>query len=396
MVKIDIEKVKARYGIVGNTPQINTAIYTALLVAGTDLSVLISGENGTGKDIFSKIIHDNSLRKHQRLISINCGAIPGGTIDSELFGHEKGSFTGAIDQRKGYFEEANNGTIFLDEVGEMPVGTQARLLRLLEQGEYMRVGSSKVQKSNVRVIAATNVDLREAIIKKEFREDLFYRLGTIPIFLPPLRERPGDVLLLVKKFASEFAKQHNTDPIRLNEEASALMSNYRFPGNIRQLKNIVYQVSVLELEKIISASVLQKYLPDDSRYRFPALRALHENEEDTSFKSEEVILKTIYDMRTEIDSIRSVLVNILGRRSNEAPIRPKENVAIEPSVTPIETPLLPKKSENQITEKSLEEVEREMIIKVLKKHRNKRRKAAEELGISERTLYRKIKQYDID
>jgi transcriptional regulator with PAS, ATPase and Fis domain len=419
-MEAEIQAVKQRFEIVGHSPLLNNAIRVAIQVAPTDMSVLISGESGVGKESFSKIIHSLSARKHGQFIAINCGAIPEGTIDSELFGHEKGAFTGATDSRKGYFEVTNSGTIFLDEIGEMPQNTQARLLRVLENGEFIRVGSSKVMKTDVRVIAASNVNLKEAVSKGDFREDLFYRLNTVPIEVPALRDRDEDVLLLFRKFASDFAETYRTKPVQLEEEAKKIMLKYRFPGNIRQLKNLVEQMSVLELERSISGETLLKYLPGNER-NLPAIIGNEHNDE--SFTERDILYKVLFDMKKEVGDMKKLIMRMLqGNASREDLIEEHENLF--EGVTPIpnhdfqgdereKTPLLiPSTSEsesNSYEEQiediahemeddslSLEKKEKEMIIRALLKNNNKRKYAAQDLGISERTLYRKIKQYEID
>lgn len=404
----NIDAVKQKLGIIGSSEQLNRAIDIAIQVAPTDLSVLITGESGTGKEAFPQIIHQNSPRKHGEYIALNCGAIPEGTIDSELFGHEKGSFTGAHDSRKGYFEVVDKGTIFLDEVGELPLPTQARLLRILESGEFIRVGSSKVQKTNVRVVAATNVDLVKAVQNGRFREDLYYRLNTVPIKIPPLRERKNDIHLLFRKFVVDFADKYRMPPIKLEEDAVDTLVNYRWPGNIRQLKNIAEQISVIEEKRVISKSTLLKYLPAADGANLPVLITKDQN---SSFsggidnKEKELLYKILFDMRKELNDLKKIvfgkvptsnlfdvnqniesLNNIYqeeqeGNNYNAFPVS-ENNTEIQPSEE-VEESL------------SLSDKEKEFIIKALEKHRNKRKNAAKELGISERTLYRKIKEYDI-
>lgn len=408
---MDIQGIKQRFEIIGNSPDLNRAIEVAVQVAPTDLSVLITGESGTGKEIFPQIIHHFSSRKHGRYIAVNCGAIPEGTIDSELFGHEKGAFTGALADRKGYFQEADEGTIFLDEIGELPLSTQVRLLRVLETGEFIKVGSSKVIKTNVRVIAATNVDISRAIEEGKFREDLYYRLNTVPIVVLPLRQRPDDVFLLFRKFARDFAEKYRMPPIRLDEEAQQLLMNYRWPGNVRQLKNITEQISVIEQNRDISGDILRSYLPLNSGHNLPAL--LSKSEEKSYSNEREILYKVLFDMKRDMNDLKKLVVDILENR--EAPISgdqariirnlyddSEQNiVAGDQSAKPIHFPQIDKENiqdtEEFVEESlSLEEKEIELIKKALEKHRGKRKYAAKELGISERTLYRKIKEYDIN
>lgn len=408
---MDIQEIKQRFGIIGNSPELNRAIEVAIQVAPTDLSVLITGESGTGKEIFPQIIHQFSSRKHGRYIAVNCGAIPEGTIDSELFGHEKGAFTGALSDRKGYFEEADGGTIFLDEIGELPLSTQVRLLRVLETGEFIKVGSSKVIKTNVRVITATNVDIPKAIQEGKFREDLYYRLNTVPIIILPLRQRPDDIFLLFRKFARDFAEKYRMPTIRLDEEAQQLLMNYRWPGNIRQLKNITEQISVIEQNRDVSADILRNYLPLDSEKNLPALLA---RGEDRSFSNErEILYKVLFDMKRDMNDLKKLVLDIM--ESREAPISGDQARIIrnlyddneqgiipgDQSSKPVHVPHIDKENiqdtEEFVEESlSLEEKEIELIKKALEKHKGKRKYAAKELGISERTLYRKIKEYDIN
>lgn len=420
----EIQSVKQRFGIIGNSPKIINAIRIAMQVAPTDMSVLISGESGAGKESFSKIIHSLSARKHGQFIAINCGAIPEGTIDSELFGHEKGSFTGAHEARKGYFEVTDGGTIFLDEIGEMPVGTQARLLRVLENGEFIKVGSSKVQKTDVRVIAATNVNLTGAIERGKFREDLYYRLNTVPIEVPPLRERGEDVLLLFRKFASDFSETYRTKPIVLDRPAQDMLLQFRFPGNIRQLKNLVEQMSVLEVDRDIDAHTLLKYLPKNNSY----LPALVDKEEDSkNFSERDILYKVLFDMKKDMADMKALIHQILSEdntnseilsqheglfddlsSSYPSPAKPEERVPSPIMLDNIRRPSPPQVPAEDyhiedITHEtedddslSLEKKEKEMILRALRKNKNKRKYAAQDLGISERTLYRKIKQYEID
>jgi transcriptional regulator with PAS, ATPase and Fis domain len=409
---MDIHDIKQRFGIIGNAPELNRAIEVAIQVAPTDLSVLISGESGVGKESFPQIIHAFSHRKHGKYIAINCGAIPEGTIDSELFGHEKGSFTGALTDRKGYFEVTDGGTLFLDEIGELPVSTQVRLLRVLESGEFIRVGSSQVQKTNVRVIAATNFDLTKAISEGQFREDLYYRLNTVPIKVAPLRERSGDVLLLFRKFASDFAEKYKMPAIRLSDDAQKVMLTYRWPGNVRQLKNITEQISIIETTREITAAHLVHYLPSENIGILPAL--FNKGLDDKNFTSErEILYKILFDMKKDMNDLKKLVHEIMieGQSSkvhedNAQLIRKiyREEEDYQPSQPSYPSSVVLKSSgiENiQDTEEfveeslSLEDKEVEMIRKSLDKHNGKRKLAARELGISERTLYRKIKEYKI-
>jgi transcriptional regulator with PAS, ATPase and Fis domain len=420
MASIDILSIKQRFGIIGNSPLLNVAIEKAALAAPTDMTVLITGESGSGKESFSKIIHQLSSRKHNQFIAINCGAIPEGTIDSELFGHEKGAFTGAVDSRKGYFETVNGGTIFLDEIGEMPLGTQARLLRVLENGEFIRVGSSKVQKTDVRVVAATNVNLLQAVEKGTFREDLYYRLNTIPIFVPPLRERGADIVLLFRKFASDFAERYRVKPIVLTEDASQALQQYRFPGNIRQLKNLVEQISVLEMEREITSDKLRNYLPQEQGNTLPAL--FKGNDGGQNFTERELLYKVLFDLKRDVTELKKLFYDtVSGGNLNGEVIKEHADlfreIEDEPEFTP--TPVAnkpiylepsPKNNTDTIELARIEDIshetedeslkleakEKEMILRALRKNRNKRKYAAQDLGISERTLYRKIKQYHIE
>lgn len=417
----DLLSIKQRFGIIGNSSKLSHAIQVAAQVAPTDMTVLITGESGSGKESFSKIIHQLSPRKHGKFIAINCGAIPEGTIDSELFGHEKGSFTGAYEARKGYFEDTNGGTIFLDEIGEMPVQTQARLLRVLENGEFIKVGSSKVLKTDVRVVAATNVNLLQAVERGKFREDLYYRLSTVPIFVPPLRERGQDADLLFRKFASDFAEKYRVDSIKLNEEAKEVLVRYRFPGNIRQLKNLVEQISALEMERDVTAETLLKYLPQNSS-SLPAI--YHGNDSSSeSLNERDLLYKVLFDMKKDMNDLKKLVNSMMENGSYD-----KQVVNDNPNLfrNLDEKPTLKDKSESKdfsepiylqssaeeqesfgydrvhdITHEedeslSIEAKEKELIIKALRKNNNKRKYAAQDLGISERTLYRKIKQYEID
>jgi transcriptional regulator with PAS, ATPase and Fis domain len=411
----DLQNIKQRFGIIGNYPGLNRAIDIALQVAPTDLSVLISGESGTGKESFPQIVHHYSARKHGQYIAVNCGAIPEGTIDSELFGHEKGSFTGATDSRKGYFEVADGGTIFLDEVAELPLSTQVRLLRVLETGEFIRVGSSKVQKTNVRVIAASNVDLTVAISEGRFREDLFYRLNTVPIKMPPLRDRGEDIVLLFRKFAVDFAEKYRMPAIRLSPEARILLLGYAWPGNVRQLKNITEQISIIETEREITAETIRNYLPDYFSTKLPAVIS---RSDERSFSSErEILYKILFDMKSDMNDLKKLVLDMIQSGGDsytvsESNSRVLRNLFNEESRTfdegrmPAEEPAdyQPRtvRGDIQDTEEvveeslSLENKELEMIVKALEKHNGKRKLAARELGISERTLYRKIKQHGLE
>ncbi len=405
MIRPNLQAVKQRFGIIGNSPKLNHALEIALQVAPTDLSVLLQGESGVGKEIFAQVIHYNSARKHNTYIAVNCGAIPEGTIDSELFGHEKGAFTGAHESRKGYFEVANKGTIFLDEVAELPHSTQVRLLRVLETGEYMRVGSSKVMKTDVRVIAATNIDLLEAIQKGSFREDLYYRLSTVPIHIPPLRERGEDIYLLFLKFASDFAERYQMPPIKLDAGAKEILLTYRWPGNVRQLKNVVEQMSVIEQNRVITADILKKYLPDYEKPMLPVpVQGTVKEENQLTSSEREILYKLLFDMRNDINELKKAVAYLMSKDRGETP-QPYDIHTPQPVITPINKPVTDnqstiseKEAEPAIIEEnlSLAEHEKELIIKALEKHGGKRKPAAQELGISERTLYRKIKEYNIN
>jgi len=411
----DLQNIKQRFGIIGNFEGLNRAIDIAVQVAPTDLSVLITGESGTGKEIFPQVIHSFSTRKHGQYIAVNCGAIPEGTIDSELFGHEKGSFTGASDSRKGYFEVADGGTIFLDEVAELPLSTQVRLLRVLETGEFIRVGSSKVQKTNVRVIAASNVEVPRAIDNGKFREDLFYRLNTVPIKVPALRERGEDIFLLFRKFAVDFAEKYRMPAIRLDSEAKNVLLNYSWPGNVRQLKNITEQISIIEKEREIIATNLRNYLPEYGGIKLPAII---KKDEDKSFSSErEILYKILFDMKSDMNDLKKLVFDLIRRgeidltfqETNSRAIKNLFREAKEETSVPNETETQPAdflshKTMNNIQDTeaiieeslSLADKEVEMIKKALEKYNGKRKMAAGELGISERTLYRKIKEYGIE
>ena len=416
-----LQTVKQRYGIIGNNLRLNRALEKCIRVSNTDISVLVIGESGVGKESIPKIIHQYSHRKHNKYIAVNCGAIPEGTIDSELFGHEKGAFTGANQTRAGYFEVADGGTIFLDEVGELPLQTQVRLLRVLESGEFIKVGSSKVQKTNVRIVAATNVNILDAISKERFREDLYYRLSTVEIELPPLRDRKEDIVLLFRKFASDFAQKYHMPPVKLDEGAKAILMNYRWSGNIRQLRNVAEQISVLEKEREINSSIIRSYLPD----RKPQLPALIKKKgQDSDFGSErEILYKVLFDMKGDLNDLKKLTLDLIknGKNSDfdeknqgliekiygeKSSIDNKENsfssVSLKSESSEIKdvNPLVDKYSYAETIEEeeplSLHEKELEMIKQALIRSKGKRKLAAEELGISERTLYRKIKQFDIN
>jgi DNA-binding NtrC family response regulator len=407
----DIQSIKNRFGIIGNAPELNYALQVAVQVANTDLTVLIFGESGVGKEAFSMIIHSLSSRKHNPFIAVNCGAIPEGTIDSELFGHEKGSFTGAVDSRKGYFETVNGGTIFLDEIAELPLGTQARLLRVLETGEFIRVGSSKVQKTDVRVIAATNKDLLESVNIGKFRQDLYYRLNTVPIRVPALKDRKEDVILLFRKFAVDFAEKYKAVPVQLDDDAKNLLINYSWPGNVRELKNIAEQISVLSQDKHVHARELAKYLPEHVN-RLPVL--VHSNGQGgQEFSNErEILYKLFFDMKKDVTELKRMFLevlqnpNLVSQNPNlmnqlqELKTPELMQSLNQPILQPVQPVLMHNDGihEHEEVEESLNimDKEKELIIKALKKHRGKRKDAALDLGISERTLYRKLKEYDID
>lgn len=408
---MELQSIKQRFGIIGNSPALGRAIDIARQVAPTDLSVLITGESGTGKEVFPKIIHHYSTRKHGTYIAVNCGAIPEGTIDSELFGHEKGAFTGATDSRQGYFEVANGGTIFLDEVAELPMSTQARLLRVLESGDFIRVGSSKVHKTNVRVVAATNVNLPQAIQEGRFREDLYYRLNTVPINIPALRERPDDIALLFRKFAADFAEKYSMPAVRLNDEARKLLSAYKWPGNVRQLKNVTEQISIIEQQREVDAECLNRYLPD---LNMPNLPAIYQHKgaklvDEQTFASErEILYKILFDMRNDVNDLKR-LVHELMRDGNQPQTTPPQTDVRISDLAPLQygqqntiivqpTPSSLQKSSNvQDTEEFIEESltlkDREIdhIKQTLDRNNGRRKQAAAELGISERTLYRKLR-----
>ena len=409
MNSVEVQKVKQQFGIIGNDPALLRAIDTAIQVAHTDLSVLITGESGVGKEFFPKIVHTNSIRKHGKYIAVNCGAIPEGTIDSELFGHVKGAFTGAVNERKGYFSEADGGTIFLDEVAELPLSTQARLLRVLENGEFIRVGSSDVEKTNVRIVCATNVNLTEAIADGRFREDLYYRLSTVPINIPALRKRGDDVILLFKKFSMDFAAKYNVPKIQLDESAKRAIIEYSWPGNIRQLKNIAEQISILELNREINSEVVSRYLPQEKKNNLPTI-AGHKNEGKTFESEREILYSVLFDMRRDItdlkkqiEILRSSQENIKNDTTyysgtNEVPVIQHQ---IQPSyqIQPQQVHYEPVENvvEEYVEEAlSLDDVEKKTILLALERNKGKRRHAAKELNISERTLYRKIKEYGIE
>tara|TARA_B110000196_G_scaffold262641_2_gene234574 strand:- start:7563 stop:8735 length:1173 start_codon:yes stop_codon:yes gene_type:complete len=390
---MDTKQAKQRFGIIGNDAELIRAIDVALQVAPTDISVFVYGESGTGKESIPKIIHQNSKRKHNNYVAVNCGAIPEGTIDSELFGHEKGAFTGAHDSRKGYFEVADGGTIFLDEVAELPLSTQVRLLRVLESGEFMKVGSSKAQKTDVRIVAATNVNIQEALRKGKFREDLFYRLNTVSIQIPALRKRKSDIHLLFKKFAADFADKYNTPPIRLSEDAMEMLKNYPWPGNIRQLKNFVAQISVIEKERNITADTLNTYIPHDTTNE--KMPVLFEGENSGELSEREILYKVLFDMKKDLTDLKKITVDLMQKQGQTDGTSAKvfddleeENITLIPNKKADETSDVPQNL-------SLFQQEKILIERVLGKHKGKRKYAAEELGISERTLYRKIKEFDL-
>ena len=408
-----IQSVKQQFGIIGNDPELLRAIDTAIQVAHTDLTVLITGESGVGKEYFPQIIHQNSVRKHAKYFAVNCGAIPEGTIDSELFGHVKGAFTDAVSERKGYFSEADGGTIFLDEVGELPLATQARLLRVLENGEFLRVGSSKVEKTNVRIVCATNVNLPEAISEGRFREDLYYRLNTVPINVPPLRKRGEDVVLLFKKFALDFAAKYAVPKIQLLDSAKSAILEYSWPGNIRQLKNVAEQISLLEMQREITGETMKKYLPQQAQMNLPA-RLSSPSTKGKTFESErEILYSVLFDMRRDITELKAQVEELtMGRsRKEEMPLYATAHEISVPQgqLHPTTIHLSPVKEEHEPVQRgiieseeyveetlSLDDMERMAILRALERHRGKRREAAKELNISERTLYRKIKEYGLD
>lgn len=412
-----LQDLKQKFGIIGNNSLLERAIEVAQQVAPTDLNVLINGESGTGKEVFPQIIHQNSARKHGPYIAVNCGAIPEGTIDSELFGHEKGAFTGATEARKGYFEVANGGTIFLDEVGELPLATQSRLLRVLESGEYLRVGSSKVLKTDVRVVAATNINFYQAIEKEKFRTDLFYRLSTVPIYLPPLRERKEDIFLLFRKFANDFSAKYRMPVIKLMPDAEQVLTNYFWPGNIRQLKNIAEQISIIEKSREINADTLLKYLPQFSSSNVPSVSASNNFSTSSGIDTNdrELLFKVIRDMRTELNELKKIVFDLVTNNSANSeiahstsdlqliknrPVYNKDIINTGSGIT-IHQPGIQTNNINPQTIEveetlSLQDKEIDMIKKALKKYKGKRKNAAKELGISERTLYRKINEFNIE
>ncbi|MCD4723922.1 MAG: sigma-54 dependent transcriptional regulator [Bacteroidales bacterium] len=410
---MDIQSIKQRFGMIGNSSLLNRAIYIASQVAPTDLTVLITGESGVGKEVFPKIIHQMSSRKHGSYIAVNCGAIPEGTIDSELFGHEKGSFTGAHEARKGYFEVVNGGSIFLDEVAELPLSTQVRLLRVLESGEFMKVGSSKVIKTDVRIVAASNINIPEAIRSGKFRQDLYYRLNTVPVFIPSLRQRKEDIHLLFRKFASDFAERYRMPVIQLDEDAKRLLEEYRWPGNIRQLKNITEQISIIEENRNISATTIRGYLPSG---QFNELPVLYKKEgEDKEFSERDLLYKVLFDMKNDIHELKKVVSGITKEDGVTPEIQKRESFLIDRLDSDLEGlndirdkveihhPSRIESFDESVHESevvdeplSLQEKEIEMIRKALKRHNGKRKNAAKELGISERTLYRKIKEFHIE
>lgn len=420
MVKHPLQQIKQRFGIIGSSPELDRAIDVALQVAPTDLSVLITGESGTGKENFPQIVHQYSRRKHGPYFAINCGSIPEGTIDSELFGHEKGSFTGATGSRKGYFEVADGGTLFLDEVGELPLSTQARLLRVLESGEFIKVGSSKVEKSDVRVVAATNMDMVKAVEKGKFREDLYYRLNSVPIRIPPLRDRKDDIPLLFRKFTGDCAEKYMMPPITLTDDARELLKNYRWPGNVRQLKNITEQISIIEQERVINADILQKYLPYNEVGMLPVLVSQQNDSDHRSFANErEILYQVLFDMKKDITDLKQVVKNLMEGTGANTSAYDKDTAAIHSSLIrhaesdvplPIKLDTMSQKikleehdrgdiqeaTEYEESALSISEVEKEMIVKALERHQGKRKLAAADLGISERTLYRKIKEYKLE
>lgn len=409
---MDIQSIKQRFGIIGNSPILDRAIDIARQVAATDITVLISGESGTGKEFFPKIIHQLSARKHGPYIAVNCGAIPEGTIDSELFGHEKGSFTGAHEARKGYFEVVDSGTIFLDEVAELPLGTQVRLLRVLESGEFMRVGSSKVLKTNVRVVGATNVNIPDAISNGKFRQDLYYRLNTVPILVPSLRERKEDIYLLFRKFASDAAEKYRMPSIQLDEDAQQVLRNYRWPGNIRQLKNLTEQISIIEKNRMIDGATLLKYMPQGHSSELPVL---YKGEDSAKFNERELLYKVLFDMKKDMNDLKQLVMNLmrneddinnnLGENTHLIQRLYKDLEEVKEPSHPVIVNRQDKRFEEQdpiqeheeiVESLSLEKKEIDFIKRALTKHEGKRKDAANELGISERTLYRKIKEYDIE
>lgn len=413
-----LQQIKQRFEIIGNCPLLNRALEVAIQVAPTDISVLVTGESGTGKEIIPQVIHNLSTRKHKQYIAVNCGAIPEGTIDSELFGHEKGSFTGAVGSRQGYFEVADGGTIFLDEVAELPMQTQVRLLRVLETGEFLRVGSSKVIKTNVRVVAATNENMQQAINSGKFREDLYYRLSTVPISLPPLKDRGNDVHLLFRKFASDFSDKYRMPTIKLTEDAIKLINDYQWPGNIRQLRNVVEQISIIETERELDALTLEKYIPEIQSKS----TMLAPTESQESFSERELMYKFLFDMKRDLTELKKLVLEIINK-GEKFSVTGDQVELINRLYTDIDSPIteqkkliaptVEKNQSNETTSRqnstedayevheiveeslSLEDQEKDLIKKALEKHRGRRKNAAQELGISERTLYRKIKEYNL-
>ncbi|MDG2139622.1 MAG: sigma-54 dependent transcriptional regulator [Flavobacteriales bacterium] len=388
---MDIKQSKQRFGIIGNNIKLDQAINVALQVASTDISVLINGESGTGKETIPQIIHQNSTRKHNNYIAVNCGAIPEGTIDSELFGHEKGSFTGANESRKGYFESADNGTIFLDEIAELPIPSQARLLRVLENGEFIKVGSSKANKTNVRILAASNVNMLDLVKKGKFREDLYYRLNTISIHLPPLRDRGDDIYLLFRKFAADFADKYKTQPVKLSEDAIHALNNYNWPGNIRQLKNFVAQISIIEKNRDVNALTLESHLPEKNSN----IPTLFKDKSKADLSEREILYKVLFDMKNDLNELKKITHNLITESSDNS--LEKSNLAIFNDIKE------DKKDETYKNEQTIEieetlslmQQEKKLIIKALSKHKDRRKDAAKELGISERTLYRKLKEFEL-
>ena len=409
---MDIQSIKQRFGIIGNSSLLDRAIDIARQVAATDITVLISGESGTGKEFFPKIIHQLSARKHGPYIAVNCGAIPEGTVDSELFGHEKGSFTSAHEARKGYFEVVDGGTIFLDEVAELPLGTQVRLLRVLESGEFMRVGSSKVLKTNVRVVGATNVNIPDAISNGKFRQDLYYRLNTVPILVPALRERKEDIYLLFRKFAADAAEKYRMPAIQLDEDAQQVLRNFRWPGNIRQLKNLTEQISIIEKNRVIDGATLLKYMPQGQSSELPVL---YRGEDSSKFNERELLYKVLFDMKKDMNDLKQLVMNLMQNDDDISNNLGENTHLIQRLYKDLEEvkepsqPLIVHRSGKRFDEQepiqepeeieeslSLEKKEIDFIKRALAKHEGKRKDAANELGISERTLYRKIKEYDIE
>lgn len=400
-----IQRIKQRYDIIGNYEGLNRALDVALQVAMTDLSVLITGENGVGKEMFPRLIHDNSARKSKKYFAVNCGSIPEGTIDSELFGHEKGAFTGAIGEREGYFGVANGGTLFLDEVGELPLSTQARLLRVLETGEYIRVGASDVRKTDVRIVAATNVDMAKAISEGKFRQDLYYRLNTIPISIPALRERGEDVYLLFRKFALEMSEKYKMPAIYLTDEAKKVLMSYSWPGNVRQLKNITENMSITSEDREISAGILRRYLPEDP-HRGQLVTVSNDNAGHSFENEREILYQILFDLRRDVSELKRIVREQQTQGTSNVPAREYRYVTAEGSILPPEQP------KTEVTEKdkakelpadeyveesvTLDDYEREVVKRALERNMGRRKETARALGISERTLYRKIKEYGLE